>query len=282
MFGYVNIQKDKLTEGERGLYQTFMCGLCMSTKKFFPDIARMTVNYDINFFNMLFHSVAEEDVEILRQRCVAHPFRKRTILKMTDITDKLAVANIMLVYLNILDDVQDGGSLKKKTALKFFRRSYRIAENKWKEVARMLNDNYNRLREAEQRSTDNLDAVCHHFANLSAQLAKMVMGEKCNEFLYDLCYNIGKWIYLIDALDDVAKDIGSHNYNAFLQYYNGNSTDVIKENLEEITFIMYAVLNKIASCYNDLNLTKYRCLLNNVIYGFIRQKTKEVLDKYKE
>ena len=45
MFGYVNIQKDKLTEGERGLYQTFMCGLCMSTKKFFPDIARMTVNY---------------------------------------------------------------------------------------------------------------------------------------------------------------------------------------------------------------------------------------------
>ena len=68
MFGYVNVDRDKLSDGEKGLYQTFMCGLCISTKKYFPNVARMSVNYDINFFNVLFHSVADVDVEIVHDR----------------------------------------------------------------------------------------------------------------------------------------------------------------------------------------------------------------------
>lgn len=281
MFGYVNVDRDKLSDGEKGLYQTFMCGLCISTKKYFPNVARMSVNYDINFFNVLFHSVADVDVEIVHDRCVAHPVRKRTILKTTEITDKLAIANVMLVYLNILDDVVDGGSLKKKMALSTFKKSYCIAAGKWKELDDVLTSRYNDLREIEKESCNSLDAVCHPFADLSRQFAVLVMGEMCNNYLADLCYNIGKWIYLIDALDDVEKDIKKGNYNAFLQYYNGDLS-AIKQNIDEISFVMYAVLNRIASCYNDLNLTKYRCLLDNVIYHFLRQKTKEVLSKYKE
>ena len=49
---------------------------------------------------------------------------------------------------------------------------------------------------------------------------------------------------------------------------------------EDVQFLMYAVLNRVAMSYNDLNLTKYNCILQNVLYDSIRDKTKEVLSKY--
>ena len=43
---------------------------------------------------------------------------------------------------------------------------------------------------------------------------------------------------------------------------------------------MFAVLNRVAMAYNDLELSKYTCILNNVLYDSIRDKTEEVLSGY--
>ena len=113
MFGYLNIRRETLADEKQGLWQTFMCGLCVSTKKLVGNLPRMFVNNDVNTFNVLFHAIANEDVTIDRAHCVAHPFRKRPILRTTEITDKLAIANVILTYWNLYDDVVDGR--KKET-----------------------------------------------------------------------------------------------------------------------------------------------------------------------
>lgn len=282
MFGYVNIDKESLSDGERGLYQTFMCGLCLSTKEHFKDSARLTVNYDINFYNVLFHSFCEIDVNILQERCIAHPLTKRTILQKTNITDRLAIANILLSYLNVYDDVVDGGSWKKRIVMSILKRDYQKATELMPELQQKLSDNYQKLRKLEQAKCDNLDQVCHPFATMACDVAKAVLGDKCNNIVSDLCYNVGKWIYLADALDDLNKDEKRGNYNPLSAYYKTSADKLVSENLEEINFVFFSVLNRIAQCYNDLNLTKYTCLLNNIIYKSIRNKTKQLINKYKQ
>ena len=101
-----------------------MCGLCMSTKAAYGNFPRAFITNDINFFNVLFHSVTQTDVEVENKRCFSHPLKKRSILKTTALTDELAAANVLLTYWNIYDDVIDDGGIAKKAALKSIRKSY--------------------------------------------------------------------------------------------------------------------------------------------------------------
>ena len=68
MFGYLQPDKTSLSDGQRGLNQTFMCGLCFSTKRLFGNAARLTISDDVNFFNVLFHSFCNVDVQLEHSR----------------------------------------------------------------------------------------------------------------------------------------------------------------------------------------------------------------------
>ncbi|HRX14099.1 MAG TPA: DUF5685 family protein [Eubacteriales bacterium] len=282
MFGYIAIDKTKLNEKEIGLYQTFMCGVCLSTKKYFGDYPRNFINYDINFFNVLFHSYLKKDVTIDYAKCVSSPFKKRSMITPDDLTDKIAAANVILNYYNLYDDVVDGGSAKKRTLLALMKKSYVKAGELLPELEKSVRENYESLRQLEKENCDILDKTCHSFANLSRSFCDIILGENTNPVISDLCYNAGKWVYLIDALDDLKKDHKRHNFNPLIASMGNyvNEEQFITDNKEQLTFIFYATLNKIASCYNDLNLTKYVCLLNNVIYEQIRSKTKQTLEKF--
>lgn len=278
MFGYLNINK-KLEDGQRGLWQTFMCGLCFSTKKLFGNVPRLFISNDINLFNVLFHSVQQIDVQLEQSRCFSHPVKKRTVQKPTELTDKIAVANVLLTYLNIYDDVVDGGGAKKKAALALFKKAYKTAAKTWAQLDETFCLRYNQLRELEKSNCNSLDAVAHSFALLSQDFCKQILGEKTSDYAETLCYNVGKWVYLIDALDDAQKDVKKHNYNPFISCYGVATAAELSQHKEEITFLMYAVLNRIAQSFNDLNLTKYVCVLKNVLLESIREKTQQVLNK---
>lgn len=280
MFGYLDIDKNKLEDGQRGLWQTFMCGLCFSTKKLYGNLPRTFISNDVNFFNVLFHSVTQTDVEVEQKRCFSHPLKKRPILQLTDLTDKLATANVLLTYWNVYDDTIDGGSATKKTALKLLKRAYRQAQRDFPQLDEMLATRYQQLRELEQSNGTSIDRVAHSFAKLSQDFCVLVLENDASEYLQTLCYNVGKWIYLVDALDDAEKDIKRHNYNPFVASYGATSAQDLAEKYDELQFEMFAVLNRIAQSYNDLNLSKYTCILNNVLFDSIRNKTKEILQKF--
>ena len=279
MFGYLDVNKNNIEDGQRGLWQAFMCGLCFSTKKLFGNLPRMFITNDVNFFNVFFHSALNIDVQVLKSRCFSHPLKKRSVLNPTDLTDKLAVANVILTYLKLYDDVVDGGGVAKRTALRSFKKPYKKAQLLWTELDASLSKSYEDLRKLEQETCASLDAVSHCFATLSQNFCKLVLGEHTSEFAETLCYNLGKWIYLIDALDDAEKDLKTKNYNPFVAYYGANSLADLSARREEISFLMFAVLNRIAQSFNDMNLSKYTCILKNVLFDSIREKTEQIILK---
>ena len=239
MFGYLDVYKDTLEDGQRGLWQTFMCGLCFSTKKLYGNFPRMFITNDVNFFNVLFHSVLGVEVGIDKSRCFSHPFKKRTILQETDLTQKLSTANILLTYWNVYDDTVDGGSLSKRTALKALSRAYKRAQKDFPELDAMLALRYGELREMEKSGIDGIDRIAHAFAQLSEDFATIVLGEQATEHLKTLCYNLGKWIYLIDALDDARKDLKRKEYNPFVAHYGVTSFEELATKYDELQFEMF-------------------------------------------
>ena len=281
MFGYLNVDKDTLEKGQAGLWQSFMCGLCFSTKKLYGNFPRMFISNDVNFFSVLFHSVLGVDVEVENSHCFSHPIRKQTVLRETDLTQKLSTAGVLLTYWNVYDDTVDGGSVTKKTALKALRRAYNKAKADFPELDEMLSRRYGELREMETQGAAGIDRIAHAFSQLAQDFATLVLGENATEHVQALCYNLGKWIYLIDALDDAEKDIKRKEYNPFVAHYGVSKFEELKPQHDELQFEMFAVLNRIASAYNDLNLQKYTCLIDNVIFKSIRNKTNAILARYR-
>lgn len=279
MFGYLDVQKDTLNDGQRGLWQTFMCGLCFSTKKLVGNIPRMTITNDINCFNILFHSILDVDVNIEHKKCFSSPFKKRTVIEMTEITDKLSLANVLLTYWNIHDDVVDGDK-GKKLIESVYKKYHKKAQPQVQALDDIIAKRYNQLRELEKGDCDSIDIVSDSFAMLSQDFCNFVLGGKSSDYAQTLCYNLGKWIYLIDALDDAQKDLKKGNYNPFVKCYKAQSMADLSTHKEEIQFVMYTALNRIAQSFNDLNLTKYTCLLKNIFFESIRNKTKDILKKF--
>ncbi len=281
MFGYLNIEKAKLSQDKQGVWQTFMCGMCFSTKRLFGNVPRLFISNDVNFFNVFFHAVTQRDVEVEQRRCFSSPFKKRPVLEQTELIDKMAVANVLLTYWNLYDDVVDGGGVKKKTAFRMLKRAYRKAQGILPNLDGMLRARYEELRKMEQANSESLDAVSHSFAQLSADFAVQLIGDEANADVQSLCYNLGKWIYLIDALDDVEKDLKKGNYNPFVACYGIVKASELSSRVEELQFLLFAVLNRVAMAYNDLNLGKYGCILQNVLFDSIRDKSMEVLARFK-
>ena len=255
-----------------------MCGLCFSTKKLVGNIPRMTITNDINCFNILFHSILDVDVKIEHKKCFSSPFKKRTVIEMTELTDKLSLANVLLTYWNIHDDVVDGDK-GKKLIESVYKKYHKKAQPQVQELDDLIAKRYNQLRELEKGDCASIDMVSDSFAMLSQDFCNFVLGEKSSDYAQVLCYNLGKWIYLIDALDDAKKDLKSGNYNPFVKCYNAQSMADLVTHKEEIQFVMYTALNRIAQSFNDLNLTKYTCLLKNIFFESIRNKTKDILNK---
>ena len=281
MFGYLDIDKTTLEQNQQGLWQSFMCSMCFSIKKLFGNLPRMYVTNDLNFFLVLFSSINKEVVQLVETRCFSHPVKKQTMIEPWQLSDKMAIANVLFAYWNLYDDVVDGTSVKKKLAFGVVKRSYNKARKLWKELDEVIANRTKQLSELEKSHCGNLDLVADSFATLSQEFCKLSLQDNATQFAQVLCYNIGKWVYLIDALDDVDKDVKGKQYNAFATCFNVESYTQLAEFYDDIQFEMFAVINRIAQSFNDLNLTEYGCVLRNILLQSIRNKTQQVLTKIK-
>ncbi|MEG1710849.1 MAG: DUF5685 family protein [Clostridia bacterium] len=282
MYGYINIDKDTLNEGERGLFNTFMCGMCLSTKNLFGNLKRLTVGFDINLFNVLFHSFLDFQVTPVMDICAMSPIKKRPLIMPDEISDSLSVGNILLMYYNLKDDVNDENSIIKRIVLSSLKKSFLRAKNLNPPLQRDIECAQMQLLELEKDKCIILDEVCHPFAELSKSLATGILKDKSNKYIENLCYNLGKWVYLIDALDDLKKDVENKNYNPLLSCFEwkGSIEEFVITKYDDLQFVFYTTLNKIAECFNDLQLVKYYCILKNVFYVSLRKKTESIFDKY--
>ena len=280
MFGYLSIDKD-LPENQAGVFHTFTCGTCLATKKLFGNVARLWVGNDVNVLSVLFHSFLGVNAVPYKGRCVMSPVKERLLMETDKITEDLAVYNALLFYYKLLDDYRDERSLLSGIAVRSFRKVRDKARSIRPDFDEAISERLSELYEKEKSGCGILDEVSEPFAALSRDVCIGLVGEKADRNLLGLCYNVGKWIYLIDALDDLGKDIAKKVYNPIRAAFGGeDAREIVGRNYDDLQFLFYNTLNYAAKCYNDLELKAYSCVLRNVFHISLRNKTEEIFGKY--
>ncbi|MBQ7643244.1 MAG: hypothetical protein IJS67_05015 [Clostridia bacterium] len=279
MFGYVKPDLPYLYLKDDRLYKALYCGVCKSIGKNFGQRARLGLTYDIAFLSAFAHNLKGADVEIKKERCVAHHLVPRFMASRDEITEVCAAVNVALVYYKIKDDINDRGRGRVKLA--FFKRAWKKTLKKYSAVSEIVERNYDNLRALERACESRIDAVGDCFGNMMRELGEYVLGDASDKNSSDTFYFLGKWIYLIDALDDYEKDGKRGEYNPFRYAFGEYKTlsELLKNHGQEITYIFGGVFAGLKNSSENLKWKFNHDLIINVLTKGVEAVTLGVFKK---
>lgn len=281
MFGYIKTDMPNMYVKDTVLYQAMYCGLCKGIGKSCGQRARLALNYDLTFLSVLLHNLMDIDVKVEKQRCVIHTIKKRPIAVVDELTERIACLNVILARYKLNDDVIDNGKGKFKRA--FFKSAYKKASKREPEMDVIVKSNYDKLLELEKAQCDSMDVVAHPFGNMMQELVQILLKDKYSEPAGELAYYLGKWIYLIDALDDFDKDKKKKNYNVFINAYKDaqNKEQLICKYKQDLITLFACVLNRVYELTGMLEYKFNHDLTDNVLLKGLTVQTKRIMENEK-
>lgn len=283
MYGYIVPDKQNLPTSDFVLYRAFYCGICCETGRLFGQMPRFTTNYDFAFLAALVHDFAESDIVIEEHGCVLNP-KKKAILQNNPLLTRLVHANIMLCYVKAEDGVADGDGIKYKLVKKLLRGAYKKSAAACPDIAKRLDVFRAEQARIESAKTASVDRAADAFAGLMRDMPELLTG-RTSEELKGLCYNIGKFVYLADALDDITEDGKKHRYNPFLCAYGDENLTrkaFIEAHKAELEFVFYGICTRAAECFERMRFTQSYGLIKNIVTCGMRGKTAELLGSTKK
>ena len=277
MFGYVRTDTPYLYIKDDILYKAMYCGVCKGIAEVCGHTARMGLSYDVTFLSVLLHNVAGEDVKIERSHCLTHCIRAREMANVDEMTRQIGALNTILVYYKYTDDIADGDRGRGKRL--WFKKGFKRARKKYPEIERIVRENLAAQERAEKAKTDSVDRAADATANMIAAFSDHVLGVKATQYTHDLCYALGKWIYLIDALDDYDKDIKKGAYNPFYLAYRKESRKALleSENGDEVRFVFNAIFFDIRENLSHITFRFNRDLSDNVLLRGLPAMTNRIM-----
>ena len=102
----------------------------------------------------------------------------------------------------------------KRTYAGLLKRDIKKLEKKYPQKAEIIRKSLSKLSEYEKAQETNIDKPAEQFGILLGEVAAMKDDEWSDE-LRVLGNNLGRFIYLLDAYDDLEKDEKKNNYNVF-------------------------------------------------------------------
>lgn len=266
MFGYININRLELSEESAKIYQAYYCGLCRKLKSNCGTKGQMLLSYDSTFVIVLLTGLYELEKEESEFTCPIHPTKKRTAF-INAATDYAADMNLLLAYHNMLDDWRDDKSYAKKAFVKMLDKDYARITSKYPRQTKAIETYMQKTAEAEQRKETNLDIV----AGLTGEMLGEVFCWKEDEWkdeLRTLGFYMGKFIYLMDAYEDLEKDKKKDAYNPllFMPEEGSQEFDTICK------LLLTSMISECAKSFERLPILMHADILRNILYSGVWSK----------
>lgn len=269
MFGYLQIQKSELLVREYEAYKAVYCGLCKQIGRDYSFITRTILSYDCTFYAMLLMSLHSACSGFEDGRCTFNPLKKcKFAVNTADDYSKAAAFSVISAYYKIIDDIIDSGffkSLAFRIVKPFFSHWRKKAVKSYPEIDACLCEMTDLQQAAQQDKNCSVDKAAHPTAQMLGKIFSLeAKDENENRVLYQFGYQIGRWIYLIDAADDMAKDIKHKNFNPFV-----NSDTMQKTETDYIALILNQSLARAYEAYNLIDIKDFKGILDNMmLMGF--------------
>ena len=271
MFGYVVVNKPELKIKDFDLYQSFYCGLCRSLHQRYGRCAQLSLNYDLTFLAILLSALYEPANAICKERCVIHPLHKHAKLCNTYI-DYAADMTIVLTYLKCEDDWHDDHSYRSAFMKQRLKHSYQTVKNKYPDKLKRIETALQNIQLCEDEACRDLDKLSSLFGIVMGEIVT-VHHDEWETTLYELGDYLGRFIYIMDAYDDIEEDVKEQAFNPFIEQYKQPHFD------ERIKSILELMISRSADAFEILPILQYADILRNIVYSGVWAKYETIRKK---
>ncbi len=274
MFGYIVVNKQELKLREFELYQTYYCGFCRKLKEKYGSLGQLTLSYDLTFLILLLKGLYEAPDQADECRCIAHPTRKH-VFRQNEYTDYAADMNIILTWYHCMDDWADEKKVLKRGYAAALNRAFRKAQARYPEKAAVIRAQLDQISAYEKNGEKDLDLVSGCFGNIMAEIFAFHSDEWEDE-IRRLGFFLGKFIYLMDAYEDVEEDAKKECYNPFSDKFH-------EKDFEEDAFqILRMMMAECSRAFEMLPILENVEILRNILYSGVWCRYEMVRGKRKE
>ena len=271
MFGYVRINKMDLTFREYEHYKAYYCGLCKYLKINHTELSRMTINYDITFLIVLLSSIYQPSAQVFHEKCIVDPVKKKKHI-INEITEYAASMNILLAYYKLEDDVNDEGDIKSRLVRRAYRKSFKTAYDKYHQKADFIKACLGELRSLEEDQSTSIDQTSNCFARLLEEIFDY-KDDEYRDRLRKVGFNIGKYIYIMDAYEDLDQDLEKGRYNPFSSYKDDREGLKVK-----VDKLIGMTLARLEEAILNLDIKVNKSIIDNIIYSGVYLRYKGLIN----
>lgn len=279
MFGYVRPPAQDLPEGELNRFRTMYCGLCHTLSRRYGQAARMILNYDFTYLAILL-SNGTADAENAG-RCWVSPVKKRPYLEPTAAMELAADESVILAYWQLRDGAEDhtwAAGLKYRGGAQLLEGAYRKAAAFRPEFDAAVRRQLRLLHALETAENPSMDRAADTFAVLLSGASAEIEDPTRRRILEQILYHLGRWVYLIDAADDLKRDGESGNYNPVALRYGLKNGVWTPESRRDFALTLDHSIHRMAAAFELWDFGVWTAVLESTFYAGLFRVGHAVLD----
>lgn len=295
MFGYVRPFKGELLVKEYDAYKGVYCQVCKALGEYYGLLARLTLTYDCTFYALLALNQREAAVRAMKKRCTCNPLKKCTYVCPANgdayaesCFQKAAALCVIMTAHKLRDNIADENFVKGMGARFLYwlsRRAMKKAEKDFPFMAEAVRKMMDDQQAAEHAEKVSLDACSAPTAELLETLCAE-LGTKDSEkaVLRQVGYFLGRWVYIMDAADDLREDLKKRKFNPFIQklelsdFLGGELSKEQRDNADrECNAVLNQTMARLLPASNLLPMGQFSGIIDNVLQKGLPEIQREIL-----
>ena len=285
MFGYIKPDKELLLVKDLHLYKATYCGLCSVIKKNISFFLPFALSYDFVFLNMVRAALSSEKSIIKKGRCKYNTFKKCAFSVCDTESIYTAKAALILTALKLEDDLKDCdvSLFKKMITFPFYKhleQRVKKAEKENSKYSQLVNDirhNLEKISQLEEKNSKDIDLLCELFGEIMSKITQFSISEEKKIIANEIGSCIGRYVYLIDAIDDIDKDYKKGAYNPVLAKYD--SPKEARKHFKELDVALSMYTQRALLALNLLDECEYTAIINNTITLGLGKESYKIMTK---
>lgn len=274
MLGYLHPKLKSSNSKLKEQYKALYCGLCHGLKKNYGYRGIACLNYEVTFLLLLIISASEKESVIFHGSCCLTPFVRVPFIDYLSREVKTSAdISILVSGFEIKDNINDGGVFIWKIFDRLLNKLNETVTNEISEFEASIKNKLNTFYNLENNESDNIDDIlcaCGDIVEKFVEPLLPAVDGPVAEIISMIANYIGQWIYLVDACDDLQKDISTDNYNPL---WHLSDYRIVRDKMVRLQLHIRELISR-------LPLNEYGELLHYFSDVCIPEKSSRILEKY--
>lgn len=283
MLGYVKAFKPEMKMKDYELYKGIYCSLCRALGRNYSPIAQLFLSYDFAFAAVLRLAAMQNGCSFVRKSCPYNPAKKCMICRSREELDFCSHAIIITVFYKVLDNMRDGGFKSKLIAYFLYpivflmhKKARRLAPD----VDKIIGESMKIQAETEKKKAVGIDEAAHPSADALGKIFSLGFDGERKNALYSLGYMVGRYVYILDAADDLEEDLKNGSFNPFAEEYR-EIKDKQEEFIQRVTGMLNLTQSNALDALDSVDKKRFEDILENIVLEGLDFSTERVLKKYR-